>query len=721
MSKNVKTLSILTCAVIPVLLGASALAQDVVTPIQYADGSPPDLPTVWPSSAQSPTLGASATGTNPIIASDFVSGSEVADSNGSPNNGATPANSDAPLQSGGSAGVSQTEIGSGQAFLLGETFTTTSAFKLGGISVEMNNGAGSETNDASLHLFQLNSSVTGSSTQYNLSTQAASGDLLGSGAGAFFTIPAADNIEQFVFSGTDQVQLLANTTYAFEFWVDQNSGDDLGLNRTNGNDTNPQPYSGGATFGILFNGSDPVNYGQSDTSSVTRTQISGGQRQMLFALYAAPPSITAGTWTGTAGDSNWNTAGNWVSDAVPGTVPGDSALFGSANNTNTLQTVNLNGNQTVGTITFNNAGSLYTIAQGSSGTLNLQNSSGSATIDDLIGHSQSPTGPIGHTISAPMTIASGGLSIAVGQAADTLVLSGNIGGTGGMTLKGDTNALMAGTVVLSGDNTYSGGTTVSSGTLLIEPTSTPSATLSALPKGPLTITGGTVKLAANVTAGSQSGNTPVTAPTSNVNITSLAVSGNGTLDIGNNHIIINYGSGTDPISSIAALIVSGYNASGTHWAGTGITSSAAAANSGSYGIGYADANDTGDPAGLASGQIEIAYTLLGDANLDGKVNGSDFTLMATNFNDSVTNGWDKGDFNYSGTVNGDDFVLLANNFNDFASQSSVASADLAALSSFAASNGISLTSVPEPASAGVLALSAIGMLRRRRRSSSQDD
>jgi hypothetical protein len=69
--------------------------------------------------------------------------------------------------------------------------------------------------------------------------------------------------------------------------------------------------------------------------------------------------------------------------------------------------------------------------------------------------------------------------------------------------------------------------------------------------------------------------------------------------------------------------------------------------------------------------IEIMYTLLGDANLDGKVNGTDFTILATNFNQSVTDGWDKGDFNYDGKVNGSDFLALATNFNQSAGQSAV--------------------------------------------------
>src|SRR5579864_3776304 len=101
----------------------------------------------------------------------------------------------------------------------------------------------------------------------------------------------------------------------------------------------------------------------------------------------------------------------------------------------------------------------------------------------------------------------------------------------------------------------------------------------------------------------------------------------------------------------------------------GITSSAAAAFGGTYGIGYADAADPGNPAGLPAGEIEIAYTLLGDANLDGKVNGSDFAILAANFNQ--TGGWDQGDFDYSGSVNGIDFAYLATNFNQGASGASV--------------------------------------------------
>ena len=103
--------------------------------------------------------------------------------------------------------------------------------------------------------------------------------------------------------------------------------------------------------------------------------------------------------------------------------------------------------------------------------------------------------------------------------------------------------------------------------------------------------------------------------------------------------------------------------------------------------------------GFRPGQIEIKYTLLGDANLDGAVNGADFAIMATNFNKAVLaghSGWDEGDFNYDGSINGSDFAALAANFNKGASQS----AD-AALDSFASANGL-MADVPEPAQHGRL-------------------
>jgi hypothetical protein len=228
----------------------------------------------------------------------------------------------------------------------------------------------------------------------------------------------------------------------------------------------------------------------------------------------------------------------------------------------------------------------------------------------------------------------------------------------------------------------------------------------ALSVGSMSITGGTLKLATGVSGGIGP------AVTSPIDLTSLSITGSGVLDVNNDHLIITYGS-SDPITTIAGYIKSGYN--GGNWNGPGIISSAAQTKTDGllYGVGYADGNDH-VVAGLSSGQIEVAYTLLGDANLDGLVNSADFNILAANFNQSIT-GWDQGDFNYDGLVNSADFNELAANFNQGVSGAASAG-DVAALDAFAAANGLALptSNVPEPASLGLFTFGAVSMLARRR-------
>lgn len=172
-------------------------------------------------------------------------------------------------------------------------------------------------------------------------------------------------------------------------------------------------------------------------------------------------------------------------------------------------------------------------------------------------------------------------------------------------------------------------------------------------------------------------------------LNTLSLGTSASLDVANNQILINYGAGPDPINSIAAWITGGY-ADGS-WNGPGIISSTAQSNA-NYGLGYADAADAGNPADLPADQIKIMYTLLGDANLDGNVNGGDFTIMAAHFNQSVTNGWDEGDFNYDGDVNGADFTLLTENFNQSAQIAAVEIASPAAAVTVVPTNSASITS-----------------------------
>jgi autotransporter-associated beta strand protein len=395
------------------------------------------------------------------------------------------------------------------------------------------------------------------------------------------------------------------------------------------------------------------------------------------SLFVDDASLLDTSWNGGGADNNWSTNNNWG-----GVAPGQYAplVFAGTNR------LNNNNDFAAGT-------PFYGIA--------FQPSAGSFTLN---GNQVNLASDVVNNSANTQTIA---LGLGLQQDTNFNTTAGNVTVTGVISGTFAVTKLGAKTLTLSGANAYSGGTNVNAGTLVINPTSTP-ATTSALPTGgSVSITGGLLQLAPGVTGGTGP------AVSSSVSITSLSITGSSQFDLNNNHIIITYGA-SDPITTIASYIASGYN--GGHWNGPGIISSVALTNASGllYGVGYADGAD-GVVAGLAPGQIEVAYTLLGDANLDGLVNSADFNILAANFNQSIT-GWDQGDFNYDGLVNSADFNALAANFNQGVSGAATAG-DVAALDAFAAANGLSLPTsiVPEPASAALLLVGAASLLSRRSR------
>jgi hypothetical protein len=145
----------------------------------------------------------------------------------------------------------------------------------------------------------------------------------------------------------------------------------------------------------------------------------------------------------------------------------------------------------------------------------------------------------------------------------------------------------------------------------------------------------------------------------------------GTLDLSGNDLAVTGGS----LTTIQNQVASGY--AGSKWNGTGIDSSLVAADSthltalgtilnnsplASPLYGSGTSLGTFDLSSPGSAAILVKYTYYSDANLDGKVDASDYSRIDNGFLTHQT-GWYNGDFNYDGVVNGSDYTLTDNTFN----------------------------------------------------------
>jgi hypothetical protein len=139
----------------------------------------------------------------------------------------------------------------------------------------------------------------------------------------------------------------------------------------------------------------------------------------------------------------------------------------------------------------------------------------------------------------------------------------------------------------------------------------------------------------------------------------LTIGSTSQLNLADNDLVDHDGN----ITAINGLLQSGFNAAAGYWNGPGIASGNAAVGTlTALGEAQPAVAGTFDNETVGTSDVEIRYTYAGDANLDGHVDGSDYSLIDNGFLRSLT-GWSNGDFNYDGVVNGSDYTLIDNAFN----------------------------------------------------------
>jgi hypothetical protein len=138
----------------------------------------------------------------------------------------------------------------------------------------------------------------------------------------------------------------------------------------------------------------------------------------------------------------------------------------------------------------------------------------------------------------------------------------------------------------------------------------------------------------------------------------FSIDASSVLDLQDNDLIIH---GGNLLGGINTLLRTGY--AGGYWNGKGIISSVAAGQVlTTLGAIQPAAATTFDGESVGTSDVIVKYTYYGDATLNGKVDGSDYSRIDNGALNHLT-GWYNGDFNNDGVINGSDYTLIDNAYN----------------------------------------------------------
>jgi hypothetical protein len=329
------------------------------------------------------------------------------------------------------------------------------------------------------------------------------------------------------------------------------------------------------------------------------------------------------------GAGDYNNPGNWTA-AIPNGIDAE-ADFLTAITAN--HTVYSDQPITLGTLIFNNPHSYFLAGAGG---LTIQASTGPGMIEALAGN---------QTVSLPISLLSSTtLSASAGA---SLIITGPLTVAAGQTLTeaGAGTIQLLGTVTLQAGasaNFVAGGAIAS---LSVGPAAAASLIAPPSAQAPAALTTQTIYLATNSRL--------------NLQNQGLIVSSG---DVSTLQQLVHAGNISDAGSSLNSIAVISNNVAGT--------------------LLYSTFNGSA----VTLSDVLIKSALLGDTNLDGKVDHADYARAATGYSDHLS-GWYNGDFNYDGIVDGSDFTLMDNAYNS--TQPILPSGEIAQITS-------EIATVPEP-------------------------